>query len=243
MSWRAGVTGMLLFLGGCSGCERGRGGPGGAGAEAEGNAGARSAGAGGDAAQGGDAASGAADGGPFEYRVSIEASRIEVCAGECVELTAHAEHGRAPYRYAWTDEIGDGAGPHEVCPAETTAYSVVAHDTGTDGGELDQASREALASVQIIVDDDDTCEPDFDGGVLDPTGTSVSCSVRVPFESPALFYSINSWSGYASVGIDDDGSAYLLGMFQGSIDLGAQTITATGENAVVLKYDASCQLV
>lgn len=71
-------------------------------------------------------------GGPLT--VAIDASASEICAGECVSLTAVASGGRAPYAYNW-EEGFEGAGPHQACPARTTTYHAFAFDADfTDSG-------------------------------------------------------------------------------------------------------------
>ena len=103
------------------------------------------------------------DDGP--YRVTIDAARTTVCADECVELTARAENGHAPYSYAWADELGEGAGPHQACPEQTTTYSVVVEDTGFEDEEFGRPSKEVGASIEIRVDE--ACEAP-DGGSVGP---------------------------------------------------------------------------
>jgi gliding motility-associated-like protein len=60
-----------------------------------------------------------------------------ICANTCMNLTATASGGTAPYAYAWTPNIGTGAGPYNVCPGiTTTIYTVTITDkngnTATD---------------------------------------------------------------------------------------------------------------
>lgn len=79
-------------------------------------------------------------GGPLA--LAIEASADEICAGECVTLTAVASGGRAPYDYNWEDGF-EGAGPHEVCPTSTTSYFVSIFDADFADNHLEVgATRE-----------------------------------------------------------------------------------------------------
>ena len=217
-------------------------------AGAEGGTNPGSAAASGSAGTAGTAGGAAADDGGTlvgtgVYRVAIEVSRTTVCAGECVELSARAENGHAPYRYEWSAGLGEGAGPHEACPEHTTTFSVVARDTATVTDELGVPSMEASASVEIVVDDDEECEPDPDAGVPE-LETHELCSARATFVVPGEFYQSDSWQGGAKLAGDGDGNVYVVGTFVGSLELDGQTITAseTGFN-LVLKYDASCELV
>lgn len=69
--------------------------------------------------------------------VQISATDTLICIGDCIDLTATAWGGTAPYSYSWSGGVGSGAGPHTVCPTTTTTYSVTATDAsaappGTD---------------------------------------------------------------------------------------------------------------
>jgi hypothetical protein len=88
-------------------------------------------------------------GGPLA--IAIDASASEVCAGECVTLTAVGSGGRAPYDYNW-EEGFEGAGPHEVCPTQTTTYHAFAFDADFADNHL-----EVGATQQITVSGN--CDP------------------------------------------------------------------------------------
>ena len=88
-------------------------------------------------------------GGPLA--ITIDASATEICAGECVSLTAVASGGRAPYDYNWEDGF-EGAGPHEVCPTSTTTYFASVFDA-----DFAESHLEVGASQQITVTG--SCDP------------------------------------------------------------------------------------
>jgi hypothetical protein len=189
------------------------------------------------------------------YSVNIEAPKTRVCVGECVELEAEVQNGHEPFEYVWSGGLDeDSAGPHEVCPEETTTYEVVVTDTAIDG-EFGRDSKEARASLELVVDEDcsapdggnvkdDGGSPD-DGGVVDEApGTTVLCSVRIPYREPNYISSYNGWESSSNVGTDAQGNFYVAGNVQGTIDLGEQTVTSTGiYDALLLKYNESCELV
>jgi len=71
---------------------------------------------------------------PCDY--GVEANAYPICEGDCSELTAQVTEGEyPPFTYVW-DNGFPGEGPHEVCPTETTIYSVTVTDaqgqTATD---------------------------------------------------------------------------------------------------------------
>lgn len=110
------------------------------------------------------------------------------------------------------------------------------------GGEPSQGG---MGPGQVIAGTDGSPEPTLDASVPEPSGTTELCRVRVEAASPP-FYVVDGWQGNASLATDSEGSVYLVGGFDGVLDLGAQTLTppVPSERAsVVLKYDASCQLV
>src|SRR5258706_2445031 len=52
-----------------------------------------------------------------------------ICNGTCTNLTAMGSGGTPPYMFTWTPHIGNGAGPHQVCPTTTNLYSVFITDS------------------------------------------------------------------------------------------------------------------
>jgi hypothetical protein len=97
----------------------------------------------------------------FSVRLVADRPVTGVCPGTCVELTAHAEHGVTPYRYAFEPNIGSGPGPHRVCPTQTTRYQVTATDSSFDG-EFGGKNAPAIQGVTIEVDP--KCGAAQDGG-------------------------------------------------------------------------------
>jgi hypothetical protein len=83
-------------------------------------------------------------------RVSITPAAPTVCAGQCVDLSASATGGVAPYSYQW----GDGStvvGLLHVCPTSSTRYSVTATDQSGHGGEFAASNGQASASAIVTV--------------------------------------------------------------------------------------------
>jgi hypothetical protein len=87
--------------------------------------------------------------GPFS--VTATASATSICAGQCVELSAQACGGVAPYTYAWADAPPSANASEHVCPDATTTYSVVAQAASGARGELAQTAATAIASVTVTV--------------------------------------------------------------------------------------------
>ena len=62
--------------------------------------------------------------GPCALVVNPSASAFTICAGECVDISANANHGTLPYQYTWNNSLPAIDGPHTVCPLTTTTYTV-----------------------------------------------------------------------------------------------------------------------
>jgi hypothetical protein len=106
---------------------------------------------------GGTDAGGADGAGTF--RVAITPAAPTVCAGQCVDLSASATGGVAPYSYQW--EGGSAAdGSLHVCPTSSTRYSVTSTDHSGHGGELAASSGQASTSAEVTVSGD--CNGDAD---------------------------------------------------------------------------------
>jgi gliding motility-associated-like protein len=110
----------------------------------------------------------------FDYSgcgVDIEATALEptVCPGQCTTVSAIVD-GCFTYTYLWDQGVGSGPGPHSVCPAVPTLYTVTVTEVET--GAVSTASVQvgiesgAIATLdQTICQsvDDIVMEADTDG--------------------------------------------------------------------------------
>jgi hypothetical protein len=85
-----------------------------------------------------------------------------ICAGDCSNVSATATSGTPPYTYAWTPNIGSGAGPYSVCPSSTTTYTV---------NVTDAAGTSATSTTTITVNPLPTA-------TLAPGGTVAICGTN-----------------------------------------------------------------
>jgi hypothetical protein len=74
--------------------------------------------------------------------VVTASANTSVCAGACANISAAASSGTPPYTYAWSPNVGSGAGPFNVCPNSATTYTV---------NVTDAAGTTASAAVTINV--------------------------------------------------------------------------------------------
>lgn len=204
-------------------------------------AGGSEAGANGAAAAGPGGESGAAGSGGLVaggYRVTLHAAATSLCPGQCTEISAEAEHGREPYAYAWAGDVGDGPGPHRVCPRETTTYTVSATDTRIENEEFSQPSQSASASLAIQVSKGGECT--LDGGApID----RVSCSIELPYADIDGSPLLASLANGSSLATGAAGELYFAGTYTAQIDLGDGLNEDILTRAVfVAKYDAGCNL-
>jgi len=94
-----------------------------------------------------------------DWKAVLTASAPQICAGECVGLTASTTAAPAPSGYAWRKgftveearNAGEnepllGPGPHSVCPTQTTTYEVSAYYFACE-----EFGYEAVASTTIVV--------------------------------------------------------------------------------------------
>jgi hypothetical protein len=84
--------------------------------------------------------------------VAIRPVAPSVCPGACVDLTAAASGGRAPYAFAWSPAAASDGETITVCPSQTTTYTVNATDSSGGGGEVQRASLSGSANVTVTVD-------------------------------------------------------------------------------------------
>jgi hypothetical protein len=180
------------------------------------------------------------------YRVAINARATVICPGECTELTAEAMNGHPPYTYAWSDQLGEGAGPHRVCPESTTTYAVMARDTALEGDEFERPSRSAEARIGIVVDESDAlgCAPPDAGPPAEPGVTTVQCTFPITYEGSAGATPLIFLESGSTLATDAEGNLYFAGTFQGVVDLGSgPTEHHVTDSGFVAKYDGSCQPV
>jgi len=80
--------------------------------------------------------------------------------GECVTLTAVGNNGTPPYTFAWSPNIGAGAGPHEVCPNATSTYEVSITDAAGLTNSKTATVLVAQFPIKILANDTSLCEGD-----------------------------------------------------------------------------------
>jgi hypothetical protein len=76
--------------------------------------------------------------------VIIEADDAEICFGTCTDLEAIAWGGNGNYSFTWSNGLGTGAGPKQVCPLVTSTYTV----TVVDGSNA--PAGQAQITVEVI---------------------------------------------------------------------------------------------
>jgi len=190
----------------------------------------------------GDGTTAGADGGPLAL-VTIHAGATALCPGACTDLTAEAAHGLAPYAYAWDQGVGDGPGPHEICPSATTTYAVVAHDTAIESAEFSRESMQAEASVTVRVSDSDAgvgCTGD-DGGAFPPPTTTELCSLSIAYDDGSAGVPLRL-AATRSLTTDAEGNLYVALGYRGRIDFGGGASDGQGVSyGYLAKYDPSCR--
>jgi gliding motility-associated-like protein len=103
-------------------------------------------------------------------QVSVNSSTI--CAGTCVNLQATTTGGQPPYTYSWAPALGNGAGPHNVCPGSSTNYTV----TVTDAGGKTHSAVAAITVSGVPVPSLNATNPSCNGG----NNGSIAASVTGP---------------------------------------------------------------
>jgi len=75
--------------------------------------------------------------------LDITATGDVICPGECGEVSVTVNDGTEPFNYAWSNGLPNGPGPHPVCPASTTTYTVSVTDAAGNA-----ATSTAVVTVQ-----------------------------------------------------------------------------------------------
>jgi hypothetical protein len=119
--------------------------------------------------------------------VSIVPAELNVCAGQCVALSAQASGGVGPYSYRWDAGAAADGGSLEVCPEVTTTYTVEASDSSGRFGELghSSASGTARATVTVASACDAEAPADGDGALVD-TATDTAVGTDSPVDTDAM---------------------------------------------------------
>ncbi len=60
--------------------------------------------------------------------LTVTSNNSAVCPGICASVSALVSAGAPGYTYTWNPNIGNGAGPYNVCPTQTTIYTVTVTD-------------------------------------------------------------------------------------------------------------------
>jgi hypothetical protein len=82
--------------------------------------------------------------------VAITGEQPDGCGGPCVDLTARASGGVAPYSYRWSPGTAADGGVAQVCPPAAATYTVTVTDSsGRGSGEISSGSSSATATVTV----------------------------------------------------------------------------------------------
>jgi hypothetical protein len=212
------------------------------------------------------------NGGPgapsLSVRVVLDAARI--CPGECTAVRAVVDRPGA-YNYSWTPALPPDAGPHMLCASETTRVAV---EVTPEGGELVAKSVVAAATLEVASDCNDAAAVSDDGGVggaggsengsgghASTEGGAPSASpdaghagadadagpprTNWPVSEPSCAIHLDSNGGMQVLDMAGDASAYVVGMFKGSLTAGSVTLTSTASvsDGFVVRVDSGCRVV
>lgn len=103
--------------------------------------------------------------------VNLVADQNEICAGSCIQLEAEVV-GCNLHSFEWAPTLPADAGPHEICPDETTTYSVLVTDL-SNGQSITESITIVVNNPQIAIGDTTFCQstPAFTLGAIPPGGT------------------------------------------------------------------------
>jgi hypothetical protein len=176
--------------------------------------------------------------------VSIAPVAPQVCAGECVDLTATATGGTAPYTYTWTGAATTSGSTAHVCPSQSSTVSVVATDSSGANGEVPRPPLRGSASVAVPVT---ACGVDggpalVEASTTPPSTLDLKCSDAWPSTSP-----INGGPGIrqadAAIAAVPGGGAVIGAAFVSSTTIGGSTLQAVGDiDLLVVQIDAECNV-
>lgn len=201
-------------------------------ASIEGNAaGQGGGGAGGAGSSGGG---GGGSGEPDTYSVTLEASHMTLCPGDCTTLQATATNGVEPFSYAWSGTDANEHGSEiEVCPSASMTYEVTVIDSRSSLGEFGGDDRTDTASVEIVVEP--SCE-------LPPEDVVPTCELQIPYTKGDGLAVHTVLESQASMTTDAHGNAFLVGTLQGTVTIGDVTATSTGfVDGFLLKLNPNCE--
>jgi len=107
----------------------------------------------------------------------VTATGGSTCPGGCVELSTSIVNDLfPPYTYTWTGGVPDGPGPYEVCPDETTVYTVTVTDANGQVATA-QVTAEVLPIPQL---DFEVTDASCNGGE-DGSATAIASGATGPY--------------------------------------------------------------
>lgn len=179
---------------------------------------------------------------------SVTAVPSQLCPGECSVLHATLSAGRPPFTWRWDQSLPGHAGPHQVCPTQTTRYTVRVEDSASTDLEfpLPPAHGEATVTVTVRADcrdggPDDATVSDAGAPPGQPLTPAESCDIRIPLDPPMN----DGPFMVGTAGSDDAGSLYLAAVMTGTAQLAPALRLTTPPHVMrvfLAKYDARCEL-
>ncbi len=202
-----------------------------------------------------------------EMQVVITASDPVICRGECATLTAQAKGGLAPYRYTWNPNIGQGVGPHQVCPTQTSLYDVVVSDVLATSQEF--ATQPVTTTIEIVVEvcpdtgtslanagtegteevDSSTVAPK--AGTVEPREIKEACRAHAALtpddvarsDEPTYADYLARYVSPSMLTTDDQNNFILAIDFDGILDVEGEVFDGNDGylSLLISKYDTNCQ--